>query len=151
MSPGEVSPRLRKARANQRGENAGKISGQELHSARTAQKSQGKFNPCEISEKTVLFIPLSSSMGDAPGGEYGTAYSVFFRSFTTACVKQRKRICSSCAGHRWEISEPMPLLLFHHEMLSDTCCLVNELYHITNKKEWRKCKYEAEKFKIISK
>ena len=45
----------------------------------------------------------------------------------------------------------LPLLLFHHEMLSDTCCLVNELYHITNTKEWRKCKYEAEKFKIISK
>ena len=26
----------------------------------------------------------------------------------------------------------LPLLRFHHEVLYDTCCLVNELYHITN-------------------
>ena len=39
MSPSEVSLRLRKARAYQRGENAGKISGQERHSGRTALKN----------------------------------------------------------------------------------------------------------------
>ena len=41
MSPSEVSLRLRKARAYQRGENAGKISGQERHSGRTALKNHG--------------------------------------------------------------------------------------------------------------
>ena len=48
----------------------------------------------------------------------------------------------------WKFLSRLPLLLYHHEMLYDTYCLVNELYHITNKKEWRKCEYE-EKVRII--
>ena len=32
----------------------------------------------------------------------------------------------------WKFLSRLPLLLYHHEMLYDTYCLVNELYHITN-------------------
>ena len=42
------------------------------------------------------------------------------------------------------LSETM-ILCFRHETLYGTCCLINKLYHITNKKEWRKCEYVEEK------
>ena len=56
MSPSEVSPRLRKARAYQRGENAGKISGQERHSGRTALKNHGINSNHVKSAKKPLFL-----------------------------------------------------------------------------------------------
>ena len=34
---------------------------------------------------------------------------------------------------------------FRYEGLYGICCLTSKLYHITNKKEWRKCEYEEEK------
>ncbi|MGN8968078.1 hypothetical protein [Intestinimonas sp. HCP28S3_D6] len=57
-----------------------------------AQKSQVKFKPCEISEKAVLFVPLSLSVSDALNGKYGMAYSVDFHDFTKNQVKQQKGI-----------------------------------------------------------
>jgi len=56
MSPSEVSPRLRKARAYQRGENAGKISGQERHSGRTALKNHGLNSSHVKSAKKPLYL-----------------------------------------------------------------------------------------------
>ena len=44
-----------------------------------------------------------------------------------------------------EILSETSILCFRHEALYGTCCLINKLYHITNKKEWRKCEYEEEK------
>ena len=38
-----------------------------------------------------------------------------------------------------------PIRRFWHEKLHGTRCLISKLYHITNKKEWRKCEYEEEK------
>jgi hypothetical protein len=89
MSPSEVSPRLRKARAYQRGENAGKISGQERHSGRTALKNHGlNSNHVELAKKTYLYVLLSLSKSDAPNSEHGTAHNEGFRYFTKSRIKQ---------------------------------------------------------------
>lgn len=40
------------------------------------------------------------------------------------------------------------ILCFRHETLYGTCCLINKLYHITNKKEWRKCELKKKKSEL---
>ena len=42
------------------------------------------------------------------------------------------------------LSETM-ILCFCYEAMYGICCLTSKLYHITNKKEWRKYEYEEEK------
>ena len=44
-----------------------------------------------------------------------------------------------------EILSEKLILSFRYEALYDTCCLINKLYHITNKKEWRKCELKKKK------
>jgi hypothetical protein len=56
--------------------------------------------------------------------------------------------CPLCAGYRYKNSEQNDDSLFSHETLYSTCCLINNLYHITNKKEWRKCEFKKKKSEL---
>ncbi len=44
-----------------------------------------------------------------------------------------------------EILSEKLILSFRYEALYGTCCLINKLYHITDKKEWRKCELKKKK------
>ena len=41
-----------------------------------------------------------------------------------------------------EILRGKQILCFYYEAMYGIRCLTSKLYHITNKKEWRKCEYE---------
>ena len=105
MSPSEVSPRLRKARAYQRGENAGKISGQERHSGRTALKNHGLNSNHVKSAKNPSILccyPYRWVM-------HSTAYmvrhrmKVFVISQKTK-LNREKEYCPLWTGHRYRNS-----------------------------------------------
>ena len=50
-----------------------------------------------------------------------------------------------------EILRGKQILCFCYEAMYGICCLTSKLYHITNKKEWRKYEYEKEKGWNVSK
>ena len=106
MSPSEVTPRLRKARAYQREQNAGKISGQERHSGRTALKNHRlNSNHVKSAKKPLILCcyPYQWAM-------HSTAYmvrhrmKVFFISQKTK-LNSEKGYCLLWTGHRYRTSE----------------------------------------------
>jgi hypothetical protein len=62
-----------------------------------------------------------------------------------ATLNSEKGYCPLWTEHRYGNSERKAIFYFCHEELNCSCCLIKKLYHITNKKEWRKCEYEKEK------
>ena len=106
MSPSEVSPRLRKARAYQREQNAGKISGQERHSGRTALKNHRLNSNHVKSAKNPSILccyPYRWVM-------HSTAYRVRHR-MKVFVISQKTKLnseegyCPLCTGHRYKNSE----------------------------------------------
>ena len=106
MSPSEVSPRLRKARAYQREQNAGKISGQERHSGRTALKNHRlNSNRVKSAKKPLILYcyPYRWVM-------HSTAYMVRHR-MKVFVISQKTKLNSEkgyrplWTGHRYENSE----------------------------------------------
>ena len=106
MSPSEVSPRLRKARAYQREQNAGKISGQERHSGRTALKNHRLISNNVKSAKKPLILccyPYRWVM-------HSTAYMVRHRMKVfviskKAALNSEKGYCPLWTEHRYGNSE----------------------------------------------
>ena len=106
MSPSEVSPRLRKARAYQREQNAGKISGQERHSGRTALKNHRlNSNRVKSAKKPLILYcyPYRWVM-------HSTAYMVRHR-MKVFVISQKTKLnsekgyCLLWTGHRYRNSE----------------------------------------------
>ena len=106
MSPSEVSPRLRKARAYQREQNAGKISGQERHSGRTALKNHRlNSNRVKSAKKPLILYcyPYRWVM-------HSTAYMVRHR-MKVFVISQKTKLnsekgyCLLWTGHRYRTSE----------------------------------------------
>ena len=55
------------------------------------QKTTAIFKPCENSEKTAVFVPLSISNCDAPDSEHSTPFRVSCHRTTNSQAEQQKR------------------------------------------------------------
>ena len=113
MSPSEVSPRLRNARAYQWGENAGKTYGQERHSGRTALKNH-RLNSSHVkSAKKPLILCCYSYRWVM----HSTAYMVRHRMKVfvisqKATLNSEKGYCPLWTEHRYGNSERKANSLF---------------------------------------
>ena len=73
MSPGEVTHPRTKGDENAGSDPPGRNDIREKR-----QKTTAIFKPCENSEETAVFVPLSISIGDVPGSEHSTLFRVSF-------------------------------------------------------------------------
>ena len=56
-----------------------------------AAKNTAIFKPCENSEETAVFVPLSISFSDAPDSERRTPFRVRFHRTAKSHAEQQKR------------------------------------------------------------
>ena len=113
MSPGEVFAMTAKARAYQRGRNAGKISGQEQHSGRTAPKRRRLNSNHVKSAKNPCFLYCCRYQRVM----YPEANTVQHRVriFTISQKTKpnsKKGCCPLCTGNRWRNSEQKDSAVF---------------------------------------
>ena len=55
------------------------------------QKTTTIFKPCENSEETTVFVPLSISISDAPDIEHSMPFRMSFHRTTKSQAEQQKR------------------------------------------------------------
>ena len=86
MSPGEVThPRT------QGDENAGSDPPGRNDIREKRQKTTTIFKPCENSEESTVFVPLSISISDAPDSEHSMPFRMSFHRTTKSQAEQQKR------------------------------------------------------------
>ena len=86
MSPGEVThPRTKGD------ENAGSDAPGRNDIREKRQKTTTIFKPCENSEESTVFVPLSISISDAPDSEHSMPFRMSFHRTTKRQAEQQKR------------------------------------------------------------
>ena len=55
------------------------------------QKTTTIFKPCENSEESTVFVPLSISISDAPDSEHSMPFRMSFHRTTKSQAEQQKR------------------------------------------------------------
>lgn len=86
MSPGEVThPRTKGD------ENAGSGPPGRNDIREKRQKTTTIFKPCENSEESTVFVPLSISISDAPDSEHSMPFRMSFHRTTKSQAEQQKR------------------------------------------------------------
>ena len=58
------------------------------------QKTAAIFKPCENSEETAVFVPLSISFSDTPDSEHSTPFRVPFHRIAKSQAEQQNDRCS---------------------------------------------------------
>ena len=86
MSPGEVTH----PRTNGDG-NAGSDPPGRNDIREKRQKTTTIFKPCENSEESTVFVPLSISISDAPDSEHSMPFRMSFHRTTKSQAEQQKR------------------------------------------------------------
>ena len=86
MSPGEVTHPRTKGDENAGSDPPGRNDIREKR-----QKTTTIFKPCENSEESTVFVPLSISISDAPDSERRMPFHVRFHRTTKNQAEQQKR------------------------------------------------------------
>ena len=86
MSPGEVTHPRTKGDENAGSDPPGRNDIREKR-----QKTTTIFKPCENSEESTVFVPLSISISDALDSEHSTPFCVHFHRTTNSHAEQQKR------------------------------------------------------------
>ena len=86
MSPGEVTHPRTKGDENAGSDPPGRNDIREKR-----QKTTTIFKPCENSEESTVFVPLSISISDAPYSEHSMPFRMSFHRTTKSQAEQQKR------------------------------------------------------------
>ena len=86
MSPGEVTHPRTKGDENAGSDPPGRNDIREKR-----QKTTTIFKPCENSEESTVFVPLSISISDAPESEHSMPFRMSFHRTTKSQAEQQKR------------------------------------------------------------
>ena len=86
MSPGEVTHPRTKGDENAGSDPPGRNDIREKR-----QKTTTIFKPCENSEESTVFVPLSISISDAPDSEHSMPFRMSFHRTTKSQAEQQTR------------------------------------------------------------
>ena len=86
MSPGEVTHPRTKGDENAGSDPPGRNDIREKR-----QKTTTIFKPCENSEESTVFVPLSISISDAPDSEHSMPFRMSFHRTTKSQAEQQNQ------------------------------------------------------------